>query len=218
MDYPPPASFIASPRWRFESVRIEHTIIFAPHIGNFTSGTALHFQSLLMTNKVLLIPTPTAAIRASGLSRIDFADAYSGQADRSYVDAEQAARAVFTDPPQMIRGLMALRNEIVAPFGLKASIDFSDGGLGKIDVFPIISRTDTEVVVGGDDKHLDFRIWISIQPSLKGSEVTISTLVKINNPLGRVYLFVIMPFHKLLSRLQLQRAVNRRDNVSPKAR
>jgi len=52
-----------------------------------------------MTNKVLLIPTPTAAIRASGLSRIDFADAYCGQADRTYVDAEQAARAVFSDPP-----------------------------------------------------------------------------------------------------------------------
>ena len=170
-----------------------------------------------MTNKVLLIPTPTAAIRASGLSRIDFADAYSGQADRTYDDAEQAARAVFANPPHMIRYLMALRNRIVALFGLKASVDFSDRGLGKINVFPIISSTGTEIVVGGDDKHLDFRIWISIQPSLKGSEVTISTLVKINNPLGRVYLFVIMPFHKLLSRVQLQLAVNRRDKVSAEA-
>src|SRR5450830_1215451 len=165
-----------------------------------------------MTNKVLLIPTPTAAIRASGLTHIDFADAYSGQADQTYVDAEQAASTVFGDPPHMARCLMALRNGIVAPFGLKASIDFSDRGLGKIDVFPIISNTDTEIVIGGDDKHLDFRIWISIQPGLKGSQVTISTLIKINNPLGRVYLFVIMPFHKLLSRLQLQLALNRGDN------
>ncbi|MDO8065265.1 MULTISPECIES: DUF2867 domain-containing protein [unclassified Janthinobacterium] len=69
----------------------------------------------------------------------------------------------------------------------------------------------TELVVGGDDKHLDFRIWISIQPSLKGSEVTVSTLVKINNLFGRVYLFIIMPFHKLLTRSLLERAVNRRD-------
>ncbi|MEX3950807.1 DUF2867 domain-containing protein [Paraburkholderia sp. EG287B] len=167
-----------------------------------------------MTNKVLLIPTPTAAIRASGLTHIDFADGYSGQADRTYVDAEQAARAVFADPPHMVRCLMALRNGIVAPFGLRASVDFSDRGLGKIDVFPIISSTGTEVVVGGNDKHLDFRIWISIQPSPKGSEVTISTLVKINNLLGRAYLFVIMPFHKLLSRSMLQRAVNRRENAS----
>jgi len=171
-----------------------------------------------MTNKVLLIPTPTAAIRASGLTHIDFADGYSGQADRTYVNAEQAARAVFADPPHMVRCLMALRNGIVAPLGLKASIDFSDRGLGKIDVFPIISNTGTEVVVGGNDKHLDFRIWISIQPGLKGSEVTVSTLVKINNLVGRVYLFVIMPFHKLLSRSLLQRAVNRRGNVSPEAR
>ena len=170
-------------------------------------------SGVLMTNRVLLIPTPTAAIRASGLTHIDFADGYSGQADRTYVDAEQAARAVFADPPQMVRCLMALRNRIVALFGLKASIDFSDRGLGKIDVFPIISSTGTEVVVGGNDKHLDFRIWISVQPSLNGSEVKISTLVKINNLLGRLYLFAIMPFHKLLSRSLLQRAVNRRDKT-----
>ena len=84
-------------------------------------------------------------------------------------------------------------------------------------MFPIISNTGTEVVVGGDDKHLNFRIWISIQPSLTGSEVTISTLVNINNLFGRVYLFTIMPFHKFLSRAQLQLALNRRDNASAKA-
>lgn len=161
-----------------------------------------------MTNKVLLIPTPTAAIHASGLARIDFSDGYSGQADRTYADAEQAARAVFADPPHMVRSLMALRNLIVAPFGLKAGIDFSDRGLGKVDVFPIISKTNAEIVVGGNDKHLDFRIWVGVQPGPKGSEVTISTLVKINNHLGKGYLSVIMPFHKFLSRALLQRAVS----------
>jgi len=159
-----------------------------------------------MASKVVLIPTPAEAIRAAGLSRIDFADGYSAQALRSYTDAEQAARAVFANPPGFVKGLMALRNGMVAPFGLKAGIDFKDRGLGKIDVFPIISSNGSEVVVGGDDKHLDFRIWISVQPSPAGSKVTISTLVKINNLLGRVYLFAIMPFHRLLSRSLLQRA------------
>lgn len=167
-------------------------------------------------NKVFLIPAPAAAMSASGLTRIDFSDGYSGQVDRTYVDAEQAARAVFAEPPRMLTWLIILRNGIVAPFGLKTSISFSDRGLGKIGMFPIISSTGAEVVVGGDDKHLDFRIWISIQPSLKGSEVTISTLVKINNFFGRVYLFIIMPFHKLLTRSLLERAVNRRDKVHRK--
>jgi hypothetical protein len=171
-----------------------------------------------MTNKVLLIPTPTAAIHASGLTHIDFADGYSCQAEQTYADAEHAARAIFADPPHVVRCLMGLRNTIVAPLGLRPSVDFSDRGLGKVDVFPIISSTGNAVVVGGNDKHLDFRIWIGIQPGPRGSEVTISTLVKINNLLGRAYLFAIMPFHKLLSRSRLQRAVNRRDNVSPDAR
>lgn len=57
-----------------------------------------------------------------------------------------------------------------------------------------------------------------MQPNLNGSEVTIATLVKINNLFGRVYLFVIMPFHKFLSRSLLQRAVNQRDNSPPATR
>jgi hypothetical protein len=169
-----------------------------------------------MTNKVLPIPTPAQAMRASGLARIDFADAYFMQADISHVDVEQAARAVFTAQPRMARCLMSLRDGIVARFGLKTGADFSDRGLGKIDVFPIISNTGDELVLGADDKHLDFRIWISIQPGLKGSEVTISTLVKINNLLGRAYLFVIMPFHKLLSRSLLQLVGKERNKLSPK--
>jgi hypothetical protein len=188
---------------------------------NNRSPTVTHFTEsvLFMTNeanKVFLIAAPAAAMSASGLTRIDFSDGYSGQGDRTYVDAEQAGRAVFAEPHRMLTWLIILRNGIVAPLGLKKSISFSDRGLGKIGMFPIISSTGTEVVVGGDDKHLDFRIWISIQPSLKGSEVTISTLVKINNLFGRVYLFIIMPFHKLLTRSLLERAVNRRDKVHRK--
>lgn len=164
-------------------------------------------------NKVFFIAAPATAMSASGLTRIDFSDGYSGQGDQTFVDAEQAGRAVFAEPHRMLTWLIILRNAIVAPLGLKKSISFSDRGLGKIGMFPIISSTGTEVVVGGDDKHLDFRIWISIQPSLQGSEVTVSTLVKINNLFGRVYLFVIMPFHKLLTRSLLGRALNRRDKV-----
>lgn len=171
-----------------------------------------------MANKVLQIPTPTAAIRAAGFSRIDFTDAFSGRANRTYVNAEQAARAVFDNQPLIANCLMTLRDVFVAPLGLRASVDFSDRGLGKVDVFPIISNTSTEIVVGGDDKHLDFRIWISIQPSLNGSEVTISTLVKINNLLGKTYLSIIMPFHRLLSRSLLQRALEMNDKASLEVR
>jgi hypothetical protein len=144
---------------------------------------------------------------------LDFSDGYFGQTDRVYVDAEQAARAIFIDPPQMVQGLTALRNAIVQMLGIKPGTAFSDRGLGKIDYFPIVSKTANEIVLGGDDKHLDFRIWIGLQPSERGSEVTISTLVKVNNLFGRFYLSAIMPFHKLLSRSLLGRAVNGRDDT-----
>lgn len=164
-----------------------------------------------MTNAISRISTPAAAIRASGLSRLDFADGYLGRTDRVYADAEQAARAIFIDPPKVIEGLTALRNAIVQTFGIKSGADFSDRGLGKVDYFPIVSRTADEIVLGGDDKHLDFRIWIGLQPSGTGSDVTISTLVKVNNLFGRAYLSAIMPFHMLLSRSLLRRAVTGRN-------
>ncbi|MFZ6753263.1 DUF2867 domain-containing protein [Undibacterium sp. Dicai25W] len=171
-----------------------------------------------MTNKVLSIPTPAEAFNAAGMPHIDFADGYSGQAERVYASAEQAARVVFANPPRAVNMLMTLRNKIMHPFGIKAGVDFRDLGLGKIDVFPIISRTENEIVVGGDDKHLNFRIWISIQAGPNGSKVSMSTLVKINNLFGRIYLFTIMPFHKLLSRTMLRRALNKSDNNSPNTR
>ena len=65
-----------------------------------------------------------------------------------------------------------------------------------------------EVVLGLDDKHLDFRIWVSVRENAQGSEIWMSTLVRYNGVSGRIYLFLIKPFHKVLSRLMLRRAAH----------
>jgi len=54
------------------------------------------------------------------------------------------------------------------------------------------------LVAGFDDKHLDFRIVVDVTGGAGGRQVSATTLVKTNNSLGRVYLTIIMPFHRMI--------------------
>jgi hypothetical protein len=83
------------------------------------------------------------------------------------------------------------------------------GREGKVGIFPVRSNTATEVVLGEDDKHLDFRVWVHVEPQGGGYRVTTSTVVRTHNRLGRVYLGTIMPFHRLIARQMLSRALRR---------
>ena len=157
---------------------------------------------------VLLIPTPPQAERSAGLPAIDFSDCYHGHTVRAGVTAMQAATAMFERPPAWVNALMATRDGVVRRLGLKTSRDaVGDGKNPKAGIFPVLSEMPNEVVLGLDDKHLDFRIWVSAQAADGGTDIRMSTLVRLHGRPGRVYLFLIMPFHKLLSRLMLARAL-----------
>ena len=63
-----------------------------------------------------------------------------------------------------------------------------------------MSETRERLVAGFNDRHLDFRVVVDVAPSGegKGQNVTATTLVLTHNWLGRAYLAVIMPFHRLI--------------------
>jgi hypothetical protein len=120
----------------------------------------------------------------------------------------EVARAAFENPPAWTRGLMAVRDGVVGRLGLKTAGNAPEAAHGaKAGIFPVISEMPNEVVLGLDDKHLDFRIWVSVQGMDGGTDVRMSTLVRLHGWPGRIYLATIMPFHKLLSRLMLARAL-----------
>ncbi len=73
--------------------------------------------------------------------------------------------------------------------------------------FPVVAQSPQEVILGFDDKHLDFRISVTVAPdSETGTLVTVTTVVKTNNLLGRAYLTTIMPFHRMIVRHLLENA------------
>jgi Protein of unknown function (DUF2867) len=65
-------------------------------------------------------------------------------------------------------------------------------------------RTPERLVAGFDDKHLDFRVVVDVAAADHGRRVTATTLVLTHNLLGRAYLTVILPFHRLVVRALLR--------------
>jgi hypothetical protein len=129
----------------------------------------------------------------------DFVDSYEITLDDQELDAAAAARLAFARMPSWVSRLMHLRNVLVRPLGLKTAPDPTLGPDGSIGFFPVVSRTPDKVVLGLDDRHLDFRIVIDVAPSgAERGKVTATTFVKTHGALGVAYLNAILPFHRII--------------------
>lgn len=157
------------------------------------------------------VAVPVDVRLTSLLPGCSFADAYCVVLAAAALDARQAAQAVLDSPPRWVNALLAVRNRAVRPFGLKAAVrQARPDAPGQIGIFPVRAESPAELVLGFDDGHLDFRVVVAVQPAQAGgSRVTLTTLVRTNNRLGRVYLAVILPFHRLVVRGMLQGAARR---------
>src|SRR5207245_3247814 len=94
---------------------------------------------------------------------------------------------------------------IVAPLGLKTSGAGEPATGGMIGIFPVVSETPERLVAGFNDNHLDFRVVVDVATVGAGQQVTATTLVRTHNWLGRTYLAVILPFHRLIVSSMLRR-------------
>ena len=155
-----------------------------------------------MPVKVLEI-TPTIEPGAL-LAGAQFADAFRIEVDSPTLDARVAAQRMFGRSPRWIEVLLNLRNMIVAPFGLKTSGHNEKPPRETIGLFPILSETPDRLIAGFNDKHLDFRVVVDVTPAGLHRQVTATTLVLTHNVLGRIYLTVILPFHRLVVRALLR--------------
>jgi Protein of unknown function (DUF2867) len=115
----------------------------------------------------------------------DFLDCYSVASTLSPRDA--AARGLAL--PGWAQHLLGLRNLLVRPFGLKT-------GTVEGPIFPTCHETADEIILGTDDRHLNFRIGVIRQDG----RLYMSTWVHPHNLWGRAYLRLVLPFHILISR------------------
>ena len=73
-----------------------------------------------------------------------------------------------------------------------------------IGIFPVVSETPDRLVAGFNDRHLDFRVVVDVTPPGDVRQVTATTLVLTHNWLGRAYLAIILPFHRMIVRALLR--------------
>lgn len=106
---------------------------------------------------------------------------------------------MFCDFPKTVEWLFKLRNAIVKPLGLQGG-----GGFRSL----ISERNDEEIIICKNDRHLCF--WVSICCSLPEEgcqEASVTTVVRFNNFLGRIYFMGIWVFHKLPVKSLFRKAI-----------
>ncbi|UGY18914.1 DUF2867 domain-containing protein [Bradyrhizobium septentrionale] len=143
---------------------------------------------------------------AALLAGAQFIDAFRIATTHPDLDARHAAEAMVARQPRWIEWLIALRNLLVSPFGLKTSGATQGVARDMIGIFPVVSETPERLVAGFNDKHLDFRLVVDVAPEGPARSITATTLVLTHNRLGRAYLAVILPFHRLIVPAMLRKA------------
>ena len=144
-----------------------------------------------------------ASLPHDALPGADWADAWRIQISKPFGSAREAAQAVGKNFPRWTWPMLALRQILVFPFGLKGSGPQGD----RVSIFPVVSETGEQIVAGFNDRHLDFRIVVDLAESAgkPGQSVTLTTVIRRHNLLGRVYLAAVMPFHRAIISSALRR-------------
>ena len=116
---------------------------------------------------------------------VNHEDSFTGRGGAGRT-VDELFHLMFEEFPAPVRWLLKVRDTLVRPFGLKTGTGFAD---------KILERTDDEIILGADDRHLDFRV------SLYAGEdgiMEIRTLVRYHNLLGKLYFAAIWCFHKIM--------------------
>ena len=120
-------------------------------------------------------PEPAAA---AALAKVSFVDAYGIACLAPGLTARRAAEALFTQKSVWIDALMALRNFIMRWFGVKTDAASYAPGASRIGMFPVIDEQPQQLLLGFDDRHLDFRIAVTVPARQGDAATTVSMGIK----------------------------------------
>ncbi len=154
------------------------------------------------------------------LEGADFHDAYRFPLHDPNLSALEIVVAIMARTPAWIDRLMWLRNRLVQLVGLKdlgvlATVDPSKPASSyrpgdRVGIFSIGEIADSEVIVGDSDKHLD--VWLSVcklPADGSGHWAVITTVVRTKNTLGRFYMLVVKPLHRIIAPATVRAYVSR---------
>ncbi|MHC1774946.1 MAG: DUF2867 domain-containing protein [Lentimicrobium sp.] len=152
------------------------------------------------------------SIILDGFDKIHYLDCY-----RIHMQSDFGIDKITTEifrTPKWVNILMSLRNNIVGLFGLNTgSIEekniepyYPVGS--KAVYFQVLKRSENEIVMAENDKHLNFRTSVFVERAQTRTSIYLSTIVHYNNILGRLYFLPVRPFHKIIVKSLLRRYAN----------
>lgn len=125
------------------------------------------------------------------------------------VSADDIMIAFWTSSPKWVGKLFTLRDWIVKPFGIQSGNNrnnrlFEEAirNSGCYRFISVVEKSDNETVISANDKHL--KMYFSVK--MNDKKATFSTVVHFHNFLGRVYFYMIYPFHKLIVKAMIKSA------------
>jgi hypothetical protein len=152
------------------------------------------------------------------IERADFRDAYRAPLSRSDLSVVDVFFVIFAHRPGWMNLLLITRNKIAGLAGLEVPTKLEIIRMERRDCYLVGEKigpwlifflSSDELVVGRDNKHLDFRLSIKkIHDDSPG--VVVSTLCMVHNRFGQYYLSAITPFHKVGLRSLMENAIDAR--------
>jgi hypothetical protein len=171
-------------------------------------------------NRVPAVDVPAESAVTTIYASTQLADAFAVRLPAGATrDPETLARFILERQPAGVDGLMQVRDAVVGGLGLKTAkqlrAEGAKPGAARIGIFRIYETRPHEIILGEDDKHLDFRASVLVRPEPGhapgeaggAQQVVVSTVVHCHNLLGRSYLTLIAPFHRQVVQAGLRRAV-----------
>lgn len=126
------------------------------------------------------------------------------------VNKGQTAMQVWLDmirkTPPWVDRLMRLRNRLVSLFGIKnlgllgdvipakQACDYLVGD--QVGIFQVFYSSERELILEDKDKHLDVKLSLLLKPEGELLKLYVTTVVHVNNRLGKAYMFLVAPVHK----------------------
>lgn len=155
---------------------------------------------------------PQGSIMEGMFERTDYCDSFRIPLTAG-MSIDELTYRVFQSP-RWVNGLMKLRDSLVRIFGLK-----TDPGnapqpgyheVGSKAPFTVQDRNENEIVMGEEDKHLDFKV--SVLADRQNAHAYVTTIVQFHNGFGRFYFTVIRPFHGVIVKSLIKQVIQSTEN------
>lgn len=129
----------------------------------------------------------------------DYADAFECRWPSAGAEEAMTVARALLAPSRSARRVLAVRDRLVAPFGVRPAHQ------GDALLFPIQDAQPDRVVCGLDDRHLDFRVVVT----LSHGAARCTTVVRRHGVLGAAYFGLVRPFHRRLVTHLMRRGQHR---------